>query len=362
MIATHQHKEIAMHRRVLLKLSCTAALATKPALSLAQLSPLPPSTSHGQDVYPSKTVRVVVPFVPGSPGDTLARLLGPALSESMAASVVVENVPGAGGTIGVDRVAKAAADGYTLLMSGDAALVLTGGAFGVKPPYETLRDLAPIAQLIITPNVLVVSNEVPARSVQDLVALVRSQPGRFSYASSGIGVSQHRAGELMNSMAGLDMVHVPNPTNAWLDVIAGRTQIMFGNIALALPMVKEGKVRALGVTSTTRAAALPDLPTVSESGLPGFEALAWFGLLAPAGTPPAVLQRLEAEVQKVMATPAIKERVAAMGAMPGAQSAAGLTRVIQDEIKRWAPMSSASTDSAAKPATAAGTTSATSKP
>jgi tripartite-type tricarboxylate transporter receptor subunit TctC len=362
MISTHQHKEFDMHRRVLLKLGCTAALAATSALARAQSNPPSPSETHGQGAYPNKTIRVVVPFVPGSPGDTLARLLGPALSESMSASVVVENVPGAGGAIGVDRVAKAAPDGYTLLLSGDAALVLTGGAFGVKPPYETLRDLAPIAQLIITPNVLVVSNEVPARSVQDLVALVRSQPGRFSYASSGIGVSQHRAGELMNSMAGLDMVHVPNPTNAWLDVIAGRTQIMFGNIALALPMVKEGKVRALAVTSTTRAAALPDLPTVSESGLPGFEALAWFGLLAPAGTPPAVLYRLEAEVQKAMATPALKERVAAMGAMPGAQSAAGLTQVIQDETKRWAHMPSALADGAAKPAPAASTTSATSKP
>ncbi|MEN9630023.1 MAG: hypothetical protein RJA10_3251, partial [Pseudomonadota bacterium] len=210
-------------------------------------------------------------------------------------------------------------------------------AYGVNPPYVTLRDLAPIAQLVVTPNVLVVSNDVPARSVQELVALVRSQPGRFSYSSSGIGLSQHRAGELMNSMAGLDMVHVPNPTNAWLDVMAGRTQLFFGNIAAALPLVKEGKVRALAVTSTTRASAAPELPTVSESGLPGFEAMAWFGMLAPAGTPPAVLQRLEAELQKAMALPALKERVATMGAMPGVQNAAGFTRVIEAETRRWAP-------------------------
>jgi tripartite-type tricarboxylate transporter receptor subunit TctC len=255
----------------------------------------------------------------------------------MSATVVVENVPGAGGTIGVDRVVKSPHDGHTLLLSGDAALVLTGGAYGVKPAYDTLRDLAPIAQLIVTPNVLVVSNDVPARNVQELVALVRSHPGQFSYGSGGIGFSTHRAGELLNSMAGLDMVHVPNPGNPWTDLIAGRVQVMFGNIALALPFIKDGRVRGLAVTSTTRSAAAPELPTVSESGLPGFESLSWFGVLAPAGTPPAVLQRLEAELQKAMGTPAIKERTAMIGAMPGVQNAAGFGRVIESETKRWAP-------------------------
>lgn len=324
-----------MHRRVHLLLTCTLAVAATPSLSLAQ--------PQAQGAYPSKPIRLVVPFAAGSAPDTLARLLAPALSESMPTTIVVDNVPGAGGTIGVDRVAKAAPDGYTLLLSGDAALVLTGGSYGVKPAYETLRDLSPIAQLVISPNVLVVSNEVPARNVQELLALVRSQPGRFSYASSGIGLSQHRAGELMNSMAGLDMVHVPNPTNAWPDVISGRVQLYFANIALALPMVREGKVRALAVTSTTRATTAPELPTVSESGLPGFESLAWFGLLAPAGTPLAVLQRLETEAQKALATPAFKERMATMGAMPGVPSSALFTRVIQDEIRRWAHKPTAST-------------------
>jgi tripartite-type tricarboxylate transporter receptor subunit TctC len=184
--------------------------------------------------------------------------------------------------------------------------------------------------------VLVVAADVPARNVAELVALVRSQPGKFSYSSAGIGLSQHRAGELMNSMAGLDMVHVPNPGNPWTEVIAGRTQLMFGNIAVALPLIKEGKVRGLAVTSTTRAAAAPELPTVSESGLPGFESLAWFGVLAPAATPPAVLQRLEAELHKAMATPLIKDRVAAMGAMPGVPNAAAFAQVIQNETRRWA--------------------------
>jgi len=323
---TPPHEEIDMNRRTHLLLAGALALCASPGLSGAQTAA----------AYPSKPIRLVVPFPAGTAPDVLARLIAPALTESMAAHVVVENVPGAGGTIGVDRVAKAAPDGYTLLLSGDAALVLTGGAFGVKPPYETLRDLAPIAQLIITPNVLVVAADVPARNVAELVALVRSQPGKFSYSSAGIGLSQHRAGELMNSMAGLDMVHVPNPSNPWSEVIAGRTQLMFGNIAVALPLIKEGKVRGLAVTSTTRAAAAPELPTVSESGLPGFESLAWFGALAPAATPPAVLQRLEAELHKAMATPLIKDRVAAMGAMPGVPNAAAFAQVIQNETRRWA--------------------------
>ena len=194
-----------MHRRMHLMLTATLALAGVPGLALAQ--------AQAPAAYPTKPIRLVVPFAAGTAPDALARLLAPALSESLSTSVVVENVPGAGGTIGVDRVAKSAPDGYTLLLSGDAALVLTGGAYGVKPPYETLRDLAPIAQLVITPNVLVVANDVPARSVQELMALVRSQPGKFSYGSGGIRFSQHRAGELMNSMAGPDIGHVPHPGN-----------------------------------------------------------------------------------------------------------------------------------------------------
>jgi tripartite-type tricarboxylate transporter receptor subunit TctC len=249
---------------------------------------------------------------------------------------VVENMPGASGTIGAARVAKSAPDGYTLLMSGDTALVLSGGAYGVNPPYQTLRDLAPISQLIITPNVLVVGNDVPARSVQELIALIRSQPGKFSYGSGGIGLTQHRAGVLISSMGKLDMVHVPSSTSSWTDLLGGQVQLLFGNIAQALPQVKAGKVRALAVTSMTRASALPDLPTVSESGLPGFEAVAWFGMLAPAGTPAPILRRLETELRKSMATPAMKERVAALGAMEGALSSAGFTQVIQNEIKRWA--------------------------
>ena len=330
-----------MHRSLPLLLSCAIALplATATNRALAQAEP----------VYPSKPIRLVVPFAPGSAPDILARLLAPSLSESMAVAVAVENLPGAGGTLGVDRVAKAAADGYTLVMAGDAALVLSGGHYGLNPPYQTLRDLAPIAQVAVTPNVLVVGNDVPARTVQELVALVRSQPGKFSYASAGIGLSTHRAGELMNSMAGLDMVHVPSTANPLPDVIAGRVQLMFSNIAVALPLVREGKLRALAVSSLSRVTAAPDLPTLSESGLPGFESVAWFGLLAPAGTPAAVQLRLEAEVQKALAQPTVKERLAAMGATPGATSAAAFTKVIQADMQKWAVPTKAPLATAQRP-------------
>jgi tripartite-type tricarboxylate transporter receptor subunit TctC len=297
-----------------------------------------------QTTYPgTKPVRLVVPFAAGTAPDVLGRLLAQNLAESMATTVNVENVPGAGGTIGVDRVAKAAPDGHTLLLSGDAALVLQG-SYGVNPPYQTLRDLAPIAQVAVTPNVLVVGNEVPARTVQELVALVRSQPGRFSYATAGIGLSQHRAGELLNRMAGLDMVHVPSSTSPLPDVMSGRVQLSFVNVVAVLPLVREGKLRALAVTSLARSAVAPELPTMSESGFPGFESVAWFGLLAPAGTPPAVVQRLEAELQKALAGPTLSARLAAMGATTPVAGAAAFTRVIQEETVKW---------SAREPATAA---------
>jgi len=296
-----------------------------------------PQRAQAQPAYPSKPIRLVVPFGAGSAPDVLARLLAQSMSDSMQATMTVENVPGAGGTIGVDRVAKSAADGYTLVVAGDAASVLSGGNYGVNPPYDTLRDLAPIAQLAVTPNVLLVPSDLPVRSVQELIALVRRQPGKFSYASSGIGLSQHRAGELLNSMAGLDMVHVPSPTSAQIDLTAGRVQVLFSNIVVALPLANAGKVRALAVTSPARSPVAPELPTMSESGLPGFEALAWFGLLAPAGTPAAILQRLEAEAQKALASAAMKERLAGMGALPGAPTAEAFGRVIRDDIRRWAP-------------------------
>ena len=292
-----------------------------------------------QSPYPSRPIKVVLPFQAGTGIDGLVRLLAESMAVSMSVPVTVENVPGASGTIGVDRVAKAMPDGYTLVVSGDAALIFKGN-YGVNPPYDTLKDLAPIAQLAITPNILVVANDVPAKTVQELIAVVRSQPGRFNYASAGNGTSQHRGGELLNSMAGLDMVHVPIPGNAMLEVIGGRVQVLFANI-LGLPLIREGKVRPLAVSSLVRTTAAPDLPTLAESGLPGFEAVAWFGLLAPAGTPRQVLDRLETEMRKALASPAVTARLQTLGSVPTAPSAVAFTRVIRDETVLWAARASA---------------------
>jgi tripartite-type tricarboxylate transporter receptor subunit TctC len=278
------------------------------------------------------TIHLVVPFAAGSAPDTIGRLLADGLGPALDATVVVDNVPGAGGRIGVQRVTQAAPDGHTLVLSGDGALVIDAGT---APP-----ELAPISQLVLTPNVLVVSNTLPVHSVAELLTLVRSQPGRFSYASAGNGTSSHRAGELLNRLAGLDLVHVPYTASPLPDVMAGHVPIFFANIANAMPLVRDGKLRALAVSSASRSAAAPELPTMTEAGLPGFEAVAWFGLLAPAGTPPSTVQRLQAAAQQVLAQPALRSRLQALGTTPLGSSAAEFTQLIERERRRWAALAS----------------------
>jgi tripartite-type tricarboxylate transporter receptor subunit TctC len=299
-----------------------AFLACCPALpSLAQSTMSPP-------------IKLIVPFAAGSAPDTIARLVGERLGPTLASTVVVENLAGAGGTVGVDRVAKAAPDGQTLVLSGDAALVIPD-ASGARP-YDPLKDLAPISQLVITPNLLVVNPEVPARTVQEFIALVRSKPGRFSYASAGAGTSSHRGGELMNTMAGLDMVHVPYSKSPLPDVIAGHVQVFFANVANTLPLLREGKVRALAVSSLERLPVTPELPTLAESGFAGFEAVAWFGLLAPAGTPQPLVARLQAAVQAVVHEPALRSRLEGMGIVPVGNTAQEFARLLGAETRKWA--------------------------
>ncbi|GAA0765873.1 tripartite tricarboxylate transporter substrate binding protein [Ideonella azotifigens] len=292
-----------------------------------------------QGTWPGRAVHLVVPFAAGTAPDMVGRLLAEGLAESLAVPVLVENLPGAGGTLGVDKVARAAGDGHTLVLSGDAALVV-GAAYGVKPPYQVASDLVPISQLVLTPNVLVVPPELPVSTLAEFVALARSQPGRFSYASAGNGTSSHRAGELLNAMAGLDMVHVPSSGSPLPDVMAGRVQLFFANAA-SLPLVREGKLRALAVSSLQRLPALPELATVAESGYPGFEAVAWFGLLAPKGTSSEIVERLQAEAAKALARPAMRDRLQAMGAVPVGGSSAAFAALIAAETTKWAaaPMS-----------------------
>lgn len=292
-----------------------------------------PASVIAQPAWPAKPVHLVVPFAAGTVADTIGRLVAEGLSGQLSVPVVVENVPGAGGTIGVDRVAKANGDGHTLVLSGDAAIVV-GASYGVKPAYDPSKDLIPISQVAITPNIVVVSNEVPAKTLQEFVALSRSQPGRFSYASAGNGTSSHRGGELLNALAGIDLVHVPSSGSPLPDVIAGRVQLFFANAA-SLPLVRQGKVRALAVSSLQRLPGMPDLPTVAESGYPGFEAVAWFGLFAPKGTPPDVVARLEAAARAAVESPMVSARLAEMGAIKQAGPAAEFAARIEAERNKW---------------------------
>lgn len=285
--------------------------------------------------YPDKVVRFVVGFPPGSVPDVTARVVSQKFTEAWGKPVVVENFPGTAGSIGAERAAKSAPDGYTLLFSGDAAMT-TNVTLYPKLGYDPVRDFAPIMNFIETPNVLVLHPSVPARSVKELVALARARPGDLSYASGGSGTSQHLAGELLRSMAKIDIVHVPYKSfaQAMPDVLAGRVGMVFGNITQTMPLVRADKLRGLAVSSLKRASAIPDLPTMAESGFPGFEAVAWFGLLAPAGTPPAVLGKLQHESARVIALPDVRAKFIEAGAEIVGNSPAEFAAQIKAEIVR----------------------------
>ena len=287
-----------------------------------------------QAAYPDRPIHVIVPFAAGSAPDVVARLFADRLSPRLGVPMVVDNVPGAGGTMGVDRVAKAAPDGYTLVLSGDAALVLAG-ANPVQPPYAPLKDLVPISQLVITPNVLLVNKEMRARTLGELLALVRTRPGAFNCAHLGAGTSSQRACDLLAQAVGSELVQVPYNHSPFPDVVAGRVQIFFGNIATAMPLVREGQLKALAVSSLQRAPMVPELPTMDEAGMPGFDVVAWFGLLAPVGTPEAVVQRLYGETQQVLADAALHVRLLQLGVLPTGTSPQAFSELLKRETKRW---------------------------
>lgn len=285
-----------------------------------------PGLALAQQAWPVRPVHLVVPFAAGTAPDAIGRALAESFTQTLGVPVIVENLPGAGGTIGVGRVAKAPGDGYMLVLSGDAAIV--GDArFGVKLPYDPAADLVPVSQVAVSPNILVVGNDVPARTLQELVALARSRPWGLSYASAGHGTSSHRGGEMLSRAAGLEMVHVPGSASPLPDVVGGRVTMFFANAA-SLPLVREGKLRALAVSSRERLALAPELPTVAESGYPGFEAVAWFALFAPRGTPPEIVARLEVAARNAVAGPAMRERLQGMGAIPVGGDAAALAGLI----------------------------------
>ena len=312
-------------------LRATVMLAGLATIALAQ-----PAAAQAP-AYPTKPIRLVVPFPPGGATDILARNVAQKLSETWGQSVVVDNRPGAGGNIGSELVAKAAPDGYTLEMGTVGTHAINASLYS-KMPYDHVKDFAPIILVAGVPNVLVVNPSVPVNSVQELIAYAKANPGKLKFASSGPGTSIHLSGELFKVMAGVQMTHVPykGSAPALQDLLGGQVQLMFDNLPPSLPQIKAGKLHALAVTSLTRAPALPDVPTIAESGLPGFEASSWFGILAPAGTPPAIIAKVNAEVAKWLASPEGKDKLVAIGANAGGGSPEDFARHIQVETAKWA--------------------------
>lgn len=307
-----------------------------------------PGLATAQTGWPTKPVRIVVPFAPGGTTDILARVLAPELSKVFGQSFVVDNKAGAGGNIGAEIVAKSPADGYTLLM-GTVGTHGINKALYAKLPYDPQKDFAPVTLVAGVPNVMVMNTrraqELGIASVADFVRYAKAHPGRLNMASSGNGTSIHLAGELFKSRNGIFMTHIPYRGSgpALKDLIGGAVDVMFDNLPSAMPHIQSGSLKAFAVTSGQRSAALPDLPTVADAGkLPGFEASSWFGLLAPAGTPPDVVTRLQQETAKALALPAVKERLLAQGAIPGGNSPAEFAQQIDAEITKWAGVVKAS--------------------
>jgi tripartite-type tricarboxylate transporter receptor subunit TctC len=287
--------------------------------------------------YPEQAVRILVGFSPGVAPDITGRLLAERLSNAWGKPVVVENVTGAGGNIATDRVAKSAPNGYTLGMIGNGSLVFSPSLYE-KLSFDPVKDFAPITQVFVAANVLVVPSEVPAKSLQELVALLRAQPGKHTYAHAGAGTSQHLAAELFKFMAGVDVRPIAyRGTTAMLpDLLAGRVTLSFANVSNVMPPIREGKLRGFAVTSVKRSAAAPDLPTMIESGYPDFEAVPWFGLMAPAGTAPAIIDRLHRDTVRILAMPEVRKKLNDLGldVIPG--TPAEIAAAIEREIPRWA--------------------------
>jgi len=306
--------------------------AAASGLLLAALLPL--AGAHAQAAWPTKPVRIIVTFPPGGAPDTLARILAEKWA-GLGQPITVENKPGAGGNIGADLVAKAPGDGHTLVVG-------TVGTHAINPslyekiPYNNIRDFTPISFLAATPNLLVVNNNVPATNVKELVALAKKE--QLFFGSSGSGTSIHLSGELFNTLAGVKMQHVPykGRAEAIPDLIGGRIHMIFDNMPSALPLVQEGKIRAIAVTSAQRSPAAPNIPTIAESGLPGFEATSWFALLGSPGIPREVQMRINAETLKAMALPDVKERLAKLGLEPNPGTPEALAGLIQSETVKWA--------------------------
>src|SRR5450631_934145 len=303
----------------------------------ALLAAMTANFASAQSSYPSRPVHILVGFTPGTAPDVAARILAAKFSESWGVPIVVDNVPGAGSNIATERVAKATPDGYTLLMGGNPSLVISPSLYE-KLPFDSIKDFAPISQVFVASNLLVVHPDVPAKTLAELVSLARAQPGKLTYGHAGIGTSQHLAGELFKYMAHIDVTPVAyrGSTAVLPDILAGRLTMFFGNIVNVLPQVREGKLRAFAITSLKRSPLAPDLPTMAESGFPGFEAVPWFGLLVPAGTPPDIIDKIYKETVKDLALPDVHKSMEQQGLDPIGNTPAEFAAAIKTETPQWA--------------------------
>ena len=329
------HKANVRTRAFLLSLVCVA-LGAASGLSQAQIA------------WPSKPVKIVVPFAPGGTTDILARAVAPELAKAFGQAFVIENRAGAGGNIGAEQVAKSAADGYTLLMGTVGTHGINKSLFA-KLAYDPQKDFAPITLVAGVPNVMVMNTErakaLAINTVPDFIAYARKHPGELNMASSGSGTSIHLAGELFKTSTGIYMTHIPygGSAPALLGLVSGQVDVMFDNLPSAIALIKSGKLKAFAVTSAQRSGAMPDLPTIAEAApLKGFDATSWFGLLAPAGTPQAVVNRLQQETAKALNSPEIKEKLLAQGAIPSGNTPQEFAALIDAEIKKWAVVVKAS--------------------
>jgi tripartite-type tricarboxylate transporter receptor subunit TctC len=305
-------------------------------LALAIAAWLAPAASFAQD-FPSRAITIIVPQPPGGGTDIISRIVAQQLSEQLGKPVVIENKAGAGTLVGTDAAAKAAPDGYTLLAGLTANMAVNPSLFKTLP-YDPIRDFTPVGMMAEFPFVLVVSKDFPAKSVKDLIAMAKAKPGTINFASAGNGSGQHLSAELFKLMAGVDMTHVPyrGAAPAYSDVISGRTPVFFDNLASALGHIKGGTVRALGVTGNKRAPLLPDVPTIAEAGVPGYQNYVWFGLWAPKNTPKPVVDRLYAEIRKAVATPSVKERITKDAGVPMDMPLGDIEPLEKAEIAKWA--------------------------
>ena len=308
---------------------------TNRAALIALLAALLPATALA--AYPDRPIRLMLPFPPGGPSDIVGRMFAQKLGESIGQQIVIDNRGGAAGNIACEIAKNAAPDGYTLLQG-------TVGTMSINPhlyknlPYDPLRDFAPVSLLTETPYLLVTNPKLPANNVKELVALAKTQPGKFNFASGGVGTGNHFSGELFKTLAGIDVVHVPYKGSGvgMNDVLSGQVQMMFINLLPAMPYVTQGRLRGLGVTSAKRSIAAPDIPTIAESGFPGYQSTSWHGIMAPIKTSPAIIKQLYAELAKVSQQPDVKKRMASQGTDVSGSTPEEFRKMIQVESAKWA--------------------------